>query len=123
MPGASLSKVSCEAPLVAEVQFAVVADVEIDFAEGLAGAGELLHGELGKLVVYGLVPKSAAVVVAGEPEVVSVALVVEVGQVGLALAAELRAFDPRADERFDREVGGAVVAVKRGAGVVAGCPE
>jgi hypothetical protein len=40
------------------VQFAVIADVEINLSETVAGAGELLHGELGQFVVYGLVPKS-----------------------------------------------------------------
>jgi len=40
------------------VKFVVVADIEFDFAEAVAGIGELAHGKLGKFVVHGFVPKS-----------------------------------------------------------------
>jgi hypothetical protein len=43
------------------MEFAVVAYIEIDFAKGVAGVGELLHGKFGGFVVHVLVEKSHAV--------------------------------------------------------------
>ena len=88
----------CEGSFVAEMEFAVCAYEQFDFAKGLAGADELLHGELGELVVRSFIVVAAGTAaIAGEPEVVTIALVVEVREVCFTFAAEVRALCPCAD--------------------------
>lgn len=81
-------KPSYDDPFVAEVPFFVVADIEINFTKRVAGMSELLHGELGGFIVNGLVEVAGAVPVPRQPKVVSIALVVEMRQVGFAFADE-----------------------------------